>query len=156
MTVRIRFAMHGLRNRRIFHLVAIDLRKRRDAKPMELLGIYNPHLPLGEKHKTIEWSVDRIKYWLNVGAQPSKSAVKLLELGNIIPPDSKWHPKATKPLEPVAKPVPKAVTTPIIKSHVPLKSTKSEALPRPEVLMSEPAPKYPPEAMKPLLPPLKA
>ncbi|KAH7910873.1 ribosomal protein S16 domain-containing protein, partial [Hygrophoropsis aurantiaca] len=97
MPVRIRMAMHGCRHNRIFHLVAIDQRKRRDAKPMELLGIYDPALKLGEAYKTVKWSVDRINYWLGVGALPSKSAVKLLEWGGVIPPDSKYHPKALGP-----------------------------------------------------------
>ncbi|EGO05219.1 hypothetical protein SERLA73DRAFT_82761 [Serpula lacrymans var. lacrymans S7.3] len=97
MPVRIRLSMHGRRHNRIFHLVAIDQRKRRDAKPTELLGIYNPALKLGESHKSIEWSVDRIKYWLGVGALPSKPVVRLLEWGGVIPPDSKYHPKALGP-----------------------------------------------------------
>lgn len=80
MPMRIRLAMHGNRHSKIFHLVAIDQRQRRDAKPTELLGIYNPHLPIGQNEKTIEWSVDRIRYWLHVGALPSKSVVKLLTL----------------------------------------------------------------------------
>ena len=80
MPVRLRFSLHGRRNNRIFHLVAIDLRKRRDAKPIELLGVYDPRLRLGHEHKTMHWSVERILYWLEKGgAQPSKSVVKLLE-----------------------------------------------------------------------------
>ena len=83
MPVRLRLSLHGNRNNRIFHLVAIDARKRRDAKPIELLGIYNPRLRLGghqEEHKTMQWSVERITYWLQKGgALPSKPVVKLLE-----------------------------------------------------------------------------
>lgn len=78
MTVRLRLAVHGVRNNRIFHLVAIDQRKRRNAKPIELLGIYRQRVEPKSPHKTLEWSVDRIKYWLGVGAQPSDSVVKLL------------------------------------------------------------------------------
>jgi|SRR5712672_1449526 len=115
MPVRLRFSLHGNRNNRIFHLVATDLRKRRDAKPIELLGIYDPRLRLGQEHKTVHWSVERIKYWLEKGgALPSKPVVKLLEKvrrsslslslyrpsersvtqGGIIPPNSKYHPKS--------------------------------------------------------------
>jgi len=113
MPVRLRLSLHGHRNNRIFHLVATDLRKRRDAKPIELLGIYDPRLRLGQEHKTMRWSVERIKYWLEKGgALPSKPVVKLLERvrisfssrtisvvlnvatkGGVIPPDSKYHPK---------------------------------------------------------------
>lgn len=78
MTVRLRLAVHGVRNNRIFHLVAVDQRKRRNAKPIELLGIYRPRVEPKSPHKSVEWSVDRIKYWLGVGAQPSDSVVKLL------------------------------------------------------------------------------
>lgn len=78
MTVRLRLAVHGVRHNRIFHLVAIDQRKRRNAKPIELLGVYRPRGESQSPHKSVEWSVDRIKYWLGVGAQPSDSVVKLL------------------------------------------------------------------------------
>jgi small subunit ribosomal protein S16 len=79
MVVRIRLAMHGRRHRQIFHLVAINAQKARDAKPIETLGIYDPAMTL-QKHKTVEWSVNRIKYWLGVGALPSKTVVRLLEV----------------------------------------------------------------------------
>lgn len=112
MTVRLRMALHGARNSHIFHLVAINQRAARDSKPIELLGIYDPRLRVGEPHKTVQWSVDRIKYWLDNGAQPSRTFVKLLEMvricyvltvpqpglngvqGNILPANSKYHPQA--------------------------------------------------------------
>ncbi|KAL4069689.1 ribosomal protein S16 domain-containing protein [Scleroderma yunnanense] len=97
MTVRLRMAVHGTKGNRIFHLVAIDHRRRRDGKPMELLGVYDPSPKfdkLGEQsYKTMKWSVDRIKYWLGVGAVPSKPVVRFLEWGGVIPPDSRYHPK---------------------------------------------------------------
>ena len=80
MPVRLRLSLHGNRNNRIFHLVAIDARRRRDAKPIELLGVYDPRLRLGQEHKTMRWSAERITYWLEKGgALPSKPVVKLLE-----------------------------------------------------------------------------
>ncbi|KIK05515.1 hypothetical protein K443DRAFT_675071 [Laccaria amethystina LaAM-08-1] len=97
MAIRIRMSVHGCTNHRIFHLVAIDRRHRRDGKPTELLGTYDPHLANGENTKVVKWSVDRIRYWLDVGATPSKSVVKLLELGGILKPDSPYHSKAIGP-----------------------------------------------------------
>lgn len=78
-------AVHGVRNNRIFHLVAVNQRQRRNAKPIELLGVYNPRLNPGETTKTIEWSVQRIQYWLGVGATPTKTVTKLLEMGGVLP-----------------------------------------------------------------------
>ncbi|RPD81922.1 ribosomal protein S16 [Lentinus tigrinus ALCF2SS1-7] len=85
MAVRLRMAVHGVRNSRIFHIVAVNQRQRRNAKPIELLGVYDPRLKPGESTKTIQWSVQRIQYWLNVGATPSKTVTKLLHMGGILP-----------------------------------------------------------------------
>ncbi|MBW0468889.1 hypothetical protein O181_008604 [Austropuccinia psidii MF-1] len=134
------------RNHPLFHLVAIQAPKRRDAKPLEQLGVYTPHPILrvkqpslidlvhtvqlaktkndpgalerlksgmadgGERilRKDIRWDVDRIKYWLGVGAQPSESALRLLRAGGIInqPKDlrllrAKTSPPGTKPRIPL-------------------------------------------------------
>lgn len=78
MTVRLRLAVHGKRNNRIFHLVAIDNRKRRDAKPIEKLGVYNPRRQENQE-KTVEWNVQRIKDWLAMGAQPTQTFVRLMQ-----------------------------------------------------------------------------
>ncbi|PPQ62758.1 hypothetical protein CVT24_000452 [Panaeolus cyanescens] len=104
MTIRLRMAMHGVRHRKIFHLVAIDSRLRRDAKPAELLGIYDPHNQDKQNPRVVQWSVDRIRYWLSVGATPSKSVVKLLELGGILKPGSPYASRETTPKRPVLPP----------------------------------------------------
>ncbi|KAJ4486017.1 ribosomal protein S16 [Lentinula aciculospora] len=103
MPMRLRLAVHGLRHDRVFHLVAINQRVRRNGKPTELLGIYDPRVkPGGKNHKTMEWSVGRIRYWLDVGAIPSKSVVKLLNMGNILKPGSPYHPKSPSVMSPSA------------------------------------------------------
>lgn len=84
MPMRLRMAMHGHRHRKVFHIVAINGALRRDAKPTELLGIYDPHGADGPDARTVRWSIARIHHWLSVGAQPSKSVVKLLELVSIL------------------------------------------------------------------------
>jgi ribosomal protein S16 len=61
-------------------MVAINQKARRNAKPIETLAVYDPRVKLGETQKTVQWSVDRIKYWLEKGAQPSESAAKLLTM----------------------------------------------------------------------------
>jgi len=105
MPLRLRLAMHGHRHCKVFHLVAIDSRLRRDAKPAEVLGVYDPHSKEGDA-RVIRWSVNRIRYWLNVGAIPSKSVVKMLELGGILKPGSPFHTTATRPLHPHLPPGP--------------------------------------------------
>lgn len=80
MPVRLRMAMHGHKHKKVFHIVAIDSRLRRDAKPAELLGIYDPHSADDVNPRVVRWSVDRLRYWLSVGAVPSKPVAKLLQL----------------------------------------------------------------------------
>ncbi|THH11092.1 hypothetical protein EW145_g860 [Phellinidium pouzarii] len=99
MPVRLRFAMHGPRDNKVFHIVAINSRQRRDAKPIETLGIYKHYTNSTRDRttKSVDWSVARIKYWLDVGAQPSKAAVKLLTQGGVLPPNSKYHTSKNVP-----------------------------------------------------------
>ncbi|KAL9932187.1 hypothetical protein V8E36_008959 [Tilletia maclaganii] len=47
--------------------------------------------------KRIEWNESRIRYWLKVGAQPSKPVARLLDKAGLIPP-GKWF-KGMRPLE---------------------------------------------------------
>ncbi|KAF9535357.1 ribosomal protein S16 domain-containing protein, partial [Crepidotus variabilis] len=90
MPIRLRMSMHGKSHKKIFHIVAIDSKLRRDAKPAELLGVFNPHSEKGEPSRMVRWSVDRLRYWLSVGAVPSKSVAKLLQLGDILNPGSPY------------------------------------------------------------------
>ncbi|WVO18425.1 ribosomal protein S16 [Cryptococcus depauperatus] len=120
MPVRIRFARHGRRKNPIFHLVAIDSRRSRNGKPLELLGKYDP-IPriregmtpppaanvfakgaeeLVKKEKSVEWNVDRINYWLGVGAQPTRSVVKLLERRGVLKTPHKWQHQWSPPPAP--------------------------------------------------------
>lgn len=108
MVVRLRLARHGTRNNPFYHLVAIQNTKARDARPIEKLGEYDPvprpvrQAPAAQPkraedrpgyngevirsgivakpvlEKRMEWNEDRIKYWLNTGAQPTKSVFRLL------------------------------------------------------------------------------
>ncbi|KAG8765731.1 37S ribosomal protein S16, mitochondrial [Serendipita sp. 401] len=114
MPVRLRLARHGTRNNPFYHIVAINQRQARNAKPLELLGVYDPipRVPETRKKtypemhatstkpdhgvatKRIEWSVDRIKHWIKQGAQPSDSVLKLLAMANInVPYRRDWIQK---------------------------------------------------------------
>ena len=78
--VRLRFALHGPTNHKIFHLVAINAKKARNAQPLETLAVFNRRKDSQTGIAKVEWSVDRIIHWLSKGAEPSKSVVKFLEM----------------------------------------------------------------------------
>lgn len=79
MAVRIRLKRVGMPKQPHFRLVAIDGRRARDGKELEVLGFYDPK----EKENKIQVKVERLKYWLSVGAQPSETVRALLSRNQI-------------------------------------------------------------------------
>ena len=87
MSVRLRFTRVGRPHDPMYRLVATHRRQARDGKPMEVLGTINPKR--GRKPDAIK--VDRIRYWLSVGATPSDSVrttLKSLGLWSQVRPGS--------------------------------------------------------------------
>ncbi len=68
--VRIRMKSFGRRHRPFFRICAMDARTPRDGKSIEELGHYDPMVRNLEARAVL--NVDRIRYWLSVGAQPSE------------------------------------------------------------------------------------
>lgn len=81
MSVKIRLARVGRKGVPFYHVVAVDSRKRRDSGFIEQLGHFNPLLEKGSKER-VSLNLDRVKYWLGVGAKPSdRVALLLIEIG---------------------------------------------------------------------------
>jgi small subunit ribosomal protein S16 len=64
----------GRCNRALYRIVAADGRVKRDGKTLEDLGRYDPEAA-GDKFSL---KLDRVEYWLSVGAQPSDPVAKIL------------------------------------------------------------------------------
>lgn len=73
--LKIRLAQHGSRNRRTYRIVVIEERDRRNGKPVEMLGFYNPLV----KPAQVSIKLDRVKYWQSQGAQVTIGVSKLIE-----------------------------------------------------------------------------
>ncbi len=70
----------GKRHYPVYKIVAADSRFPRDGRFIESLGTYNPNPdPMEVKLKE-----ERIKYWLNVGAQPTDTVRNLLKNEGLI------------------------------------------------------------------------
>ena len=74
MAVRIRLSRVGATKRPSYRVVAIDGRKPRDGRSLEILGYYDPLTDPA----TVKLEADRIRAWIGKGAQPSDTVVKLL------------------------------------------------------------------------------
>jgi small subunit ribosomal protein S16 len=74
--LKIRLRKQGRINRPFFRLVVTDERTPRDGKYLEMLGWYNPLESIPERNLAIK--EERIAHWLELGAQLSESAKKLV------------------------------------------------------------------------------
>jgi len=74
--VRIRLARFGRKKRPFYRIVVTDSRKRRDSGFIEVVGYYNP---LTEP-STVKMDLDRVNYWLGVGAKMSDRVAKLKKI----------------------------------------------------------------------------
>ena len=72
--IKIRLAQYGARNRRTYRIVAIEEAKRRNGKPVEILGFYNPLV----KPAQLKLDNERLKYWQSQGATLTPSIEKIL------------------------------------------------------------------------------
>lgn len=70
----------GRKKKPIWALVAADSRAPRDGKFIEDLGRYYPQ----EEPSRVELREDRIKYWLEVGAQPTDTVRNLLSRRGVL------------------------------------------------------------------------
>eukprot|EP01134_Creolimax_fragrantissima_P008578 CFRG8578T1 len=85
MPVRIRMARFGRIQEPVYRLVVADSRSKRDGKFIEHVGTFEP-LPTKEGEKHTMLNTERIKYWISVGAQPTKPVARLLAQSGLIPP----------------------------------------------------------------------
>ena len=79
--VRLRLSKAGRRNQMRWRIGAFEQQKRRDGKPIEYLGSYNPET--GKDEDKVHLNRERVEYWLSVGAQPSRTVASLLKKAGI-------------------------------------------------------------------------
>lgn len=76
MSVKIRMKRIGRKNRAFFRVCATDTRAPRDGRVIEELGTYDPWVPETDARAVL--NVERINYWISVGAQPSHKCSVLI------------------------------------------------------------------------------
>src|SRR5204862_414617 len=79
--LKIRMSRGGTKKRPFYKIVIADARCPRDGRFIERVGHYNPLLPK-ESAERVKMDLDRVKYWLSQGAQPSDRIERfLVEVG---------------------------------------------------------------------------
>ena len=107
--VRIRMKSMGRRHRPFFRICAMDSRAPRDGRAIEELGHYDPMVRNVDARTVL--NVNRIRYWLSVGAQPSEKVQALLKRHGVKKPapGEPWELTEPQPTEAApAAPAPSA------------------------------------------------
>ena len=65
----------GAKNTPVFRIVVADGRSPRDGKFIEELGTYWPE----KKSDNVKLDLDRAKYWVSKGAQPSETVASFIK-----------------------------------------------------------------------------
>ncbi len=75
MAVCIRLKRDGRKHLPFYHICVFNSRSRRDGRPIEQVGFYDPASNVEEK---VRVDVERVKYWVSEGAKPSSTVASLL------------------------------------------------------------------------------
>lgn len=97
MALKIRLARAGAKKRPFYHIVIADARSPRDGRFVEKVGSYNPMLPQDHQER-VRLKVDRLKYWISVGAQPTDRVALFLGKASLIKmPEMRETPQKSAP-----------------------------------------------------------
>lgn len=75
MSAKIRLKRFGTKKRPYYRIVVVDSRAPRDGRAIEEVGLYHP-IEIAEKQLVLK--EERIREWLDQGAQPSDTVRQLL------------------------------------------------------------------------------
>ncbi len=143
--LKLRLSRGGTKKRPVYKVVVADSRFARDGRFIEKVGFFNPLLPK-EKKERVGLEVERIKYWLGQGAQPTTRVARILGENELMPmpangnnPNKAVPKKERNKKEADNKEAPKAEAAPA--AEAPKKeASKAEAAPAAEAPKKE-APK---------------
>jgi small subunit ribosomal protein S16 len=97
MSLKIRLARAGAKQRPYYHIVVADSRSPRDGRFIEKVGSYNPMLP-AEHAERIRLVQERITHWLSEGAVATDRVARFLgNAGLMAKPTYHEQPKQSAP-----------------------------------------------------------
>jgi len=80
VSAKIRLKRFGAKKRPYYRIVVMDSREPRDGRAIDEVGFYHP---IEAEEKQLEVKEERIREWLDKGAEPSDTVRKLLNKKNI-------------------------------------------------------------------------
>ena len=83
MALKIRLSRGGAKKRPFYKIVVAEALSPRDGKFIERLGSYNPMVAKDHAERLV-LDVERAKYWLSKGAQPTLRVAKMLSSDGLV------------------------------------------------------------------------
>ena len=96
MALKIRLARGGSKKRPYYRIVIADIRMPRDGRFIEKVGSWNPMLPKDDENR-VTLEVERIKYWMSVGALPTDRVARFLDAEGLMKREASNNPNKAKP-----------------------------------------------------------
>jgi len=96
MAMKIRLSRGGSKKRPHYSIVAADSRMPRDGRFIEKLGTYNPLLPRDSEQR-LRLDLERVRHWLERGAQPTDRVARFLESAGVVPARARNNPQKARP-----------------------------------------------------------
>ncbi len=96
MATKIRLARGGSKKRPFYRIVVADSRMPRDGRFIEKIGTYNPLLPKDSEER-VKIDLDRVKHWMDHGAQVTDRVSRFLEAAGVIEKKTRNNPKKGAP-----------------------------------------------------------
>lgn len=96
MSLMIRMARAGTKKRPVYHIVVADKRSPRDGRFIERLGYFNP-LMAKDKPERLKLDMDKVKAWLDKGAQPSDRVLRFLDAAGVRKREKRNNPERAVP-----------------------------------------------------------
>ena len=140
--VKIRLRRFGKRNTPVYRVVVADKRSPRDGRIIEEIGTYDPLL----KKNNFTLKLDRVDYWLGVGAQPSDTVASFIRKARKGPVEEADEEPVVEVAE--APTAPEPVPEPEV-AVVEEPAAEETPTPEAEVATEASAPEEPPESEAP-------
>ncbi|MDX2287538.1 MAG: 30S ribosomal protein S16 [Hyphomicrobiaceae bacterium] len=96
MAVKIRLSRGGAKKRPYYYVVVAEDSSPRDGRYIEQIGTYNPMVPKDSADR-VKLDVERARYWLSVGAQPTDRVARFLSVQDLTTREARNNPEKMLP-----------------------------------------------------------
>ena len=96
MSVKMRLARGGAKKKPYYYIVITPATTPRDGRYIEQIGTFDPMLKKDDPNR-VKLDLERAKYWLGVGAQPTDRVARFLDANGLRKRVASVNPNKAKP-----------------------------------------------------------